>query len=300
MKIAIAGASGFVGSALVRFLLDKGHTVSGMGTSPAHPLQGVPGFTWIRADTTLPGAWQAAINDADAVINLAGRTIFKRWSRTYKAKIVNSRVQTTRHIVAAMSGGPGVLLSTSAVGYYGDRGDEPLTEASTPGTDFLARVAVDWESEAREAEKAGVRVAIMRFGVVLGRGGGALARMLPGFRSFAGGPVGSGRQWFAWIHLADLMAAAAFLLHSDGARGAYNFCAPGIVRQKAFARALGGVLGRPAVVPLPSLPLRVVLGEVAGVLTASQNAIPRRLLDAGFVFRYGDVHAALADLVGRP
>ena len=299
MKIAIAGASGFVGTALTRLLLDAGHMVIGLGTSDAHPLQSMAHFTWISADTTLAGDWQAAVSDADAVVNLTGRTIFKRWSRAYKAQIVDSRIQTTRNIVSAMAGEGKTLVSTSAVGYYGNRGDEVLSELSRPGTDFLARLSLDWEKAALDAEKQGVRVAIMRFAVVLGSGGGALAQMLPAFRMFAGGSLGSGRQWFSWIHMADLLAAVQFLLDHEDARGPYNFCAPGAVRQKDFARALGAVIGRPAVVPAPSLALRLMMGEVAGIVLASQKVRPDRLIADGFSFRFADVDSALADLLGQ-
>jgi uncharacterized protein (TIGR01777 family) len=299
MKIAITGASGFVGTALTRSLLEAGHMVTGLGTSTSHPLQSVAHFTWVSADTTLAGRWQAAVSQADAVVNLAGRTIFKRWSRAYKAKIVDSRVLTPRHIVSAMNGKDKILISASAVGYYGSRGDQVLAEHATPGTDFLARLSVDWEEAALDAEKQGIRVAVMRFGVVLGAGGGALAQMLPAFRKFAGGPLGSGRQWFSWIHMADLLAAIQFLLGRENARGPYNFCAPGAVRQKDFARALGAALGRPAVVPAPPLALRLMMGEVAGVLLASQKVRPDRLIADGFTFRFPDVQSALADLVSR-
>jgi hypothetical protein len=239
------------------------------------------------------------VSQADAVVNLAGRTIFKRWSRAYKAQIVDSRVLTTRNIVSAMNGEGKILISTSAVGYYGSRGDQALDEHSTPGNDFLARLSVDWEETALDAEKQGVRVAIMRFGVVMGAGGGALAQMLPAFRMFAGGPLGSGRQWFSWIHMADLLAAIQFLLDRENARGPYNFCAPGAVRQKDFAKALGAALGRPAVVPAPSLALRLMMGEVSGVLLASQKVRPDRLIADGFTFRFADVDSALADLVSQ-
>jgi hypothetical protein len=299
MKIAITGASGFVGTALTRLLLDDGHAVTGLGTSASHPLQSAAHFTWIRADTTLAGTWQAAVSQADAVVNLAGRTIFKRWSRAYKAQIVDSRTLTTRNVVSAMNGEDKILISTSAVGYYGSRGDQALAEHSTPGTDFLARLSVDWEEAALDAEKQGVRVAIMRFGVVLGAGGGALAQMLPAFRMFAGGPLGGGRQWFSWIHMSDLLAGIQFLLAHPDARGPYNFCAPGTVRQKDFARSLGAALGRPAVIPAPSLALRLMMGEMAGVLLASQRVHPDRLIADGFTFRFPDVDSALADLVGQ-
>lgn len=299
MKIAITGASGFVGTALARLLLDGGHSVTGLGTSASHPLQSAAHFTWINTDTTLDGTWQATVSQADAVVNLAGRTIFKRWSRAYKTQIVDSRILTTRNVVGAMMGEGKILISTSAVGYYGSRGDRVLTEQSTPGADFLARLSVDWEDAALAAVEKGVRVAIMRFGVVLGTGGGALAQMLPVFRRFAGGPLGSGRQWFSWIHMADLLAGIQFLLDREHARGPYNFCAPGAVRQRDFARALGAALGRPAVTPAPSLALRLLMGEVAGVLLASQKVRPDRLIADGFSFRFADVDSALADLVSQ-
>jgi hypothetical protein len=300
MKIVITGASGFVGTALSRFLLDGGHAVTGLGTSRVHPLESMARFTWCSADTTRPGAWLEVVGEADAVINLAGRTLFKRWTRDYKKQLVDSRVQTTRHVAGAMAGDGTPLISASAVGYYGNRGDETLTEQSPPGSDFLARLSFDWEDAAMAAEKRGVRVAIMRLGVVLGVGGGALARMLPAYRKFAGGPLASGRQWFSWIHMADLLAAVQFVIEHEDARGAYNFCAPAPVRQKEFARTLGRILGRPAVVPAPSLALRLMLGEVAGTLLASQKMVPGRLIAEGFAFRFTDVESALADLIGRP
>ena len=300
MKITITGASGFVGTALSRLLLDAGHTVVGLGTSTTHPLQPMARFTWISADTTQTGDWQTAVHDADGVINLAGRTIFKRWTRSYKSKIINSRLHTTENIVAAMADTGQTLLSTSAIGYYGSRGNTALSEDSHPGSDFLARLAVDWEQTALEAEKQGVRVAIMRFGVVLGSGGGALAQMVPAYRMFAGGPLGKGQQWFSWIHMADLLAGIQFLLDLETARGPYNFCAPGAVRQKDFAKALGSALGRPAMVPAPSLAMRLIMGEMASVLLASQKVKPDRLIADGFTFRFADVENALADLVSSP
>lgn len=299
MKIVIAGASGFVGSALSRALLDAGHQVTGLGRSDRHPLQSDSAFTWLRADTTRTGAWQSSVTAADAVVNLAGATIFKRWTRRYRQAIVDSRLKTTANLVAALADDAQILISTSAVGYYGSRGDETLTEAASPGSDFLARLAVDWEGAALAAESRGHRVAVMRFGVVLGPGGGAMAQMLPAFRRFAGGPLGSGNQWFAWIHLDDLIAAVRFLLDRDDASGVYNFCSPDAVRQKDFARALGAALGRPAVLPAPSLVLRLVLGDVAGVMLASQRVVPQRLAEGGFDFRFADLPEALADLVGR-
>lgn len=297
MRITITGASGFVGKALSRVLLDQGHEVIGLGTSPTHPLESEVPFTWYCADTTRTGTWQTAVSHADAVINLAGRTIFKRWTRSYKAQIIDSRVRTTENIVSAMNGSDQILVSTSAVGYYGSRGEETLTETSAPGEGFLARVAVEWERAARVAENRGARVAIMRFGVVLGEDGGALSQMIPAFKMFAGGPLGRGRQWFPWIHMHDLLAAVQFLLSDDSRHGAYNFCAPGTVRQKDFAKALGAVLGRPALVPAPTAALRLIMGEMADMLLTSQRALPDRLLDEGFDFRFPRIDEALADLV---
>lgn len=297
MKIVVAGASGFVGKALSGALLKGGHSVIGLGTSRVHPLEAMPAFTWLRADTTRAGTWQEAVAAADAVVNLTGCTIFRRWTRSYKARIVDSRLETTANIVDALTGKPQLLISTSAIGYYGSRGDEILTETASPGDDFLARLAVDWEARAREAEPHGVRVAIMRFGVVLGPGGGAMAQMLPAFRRYAGGPLGSGRQWFSWIHMADLLSAVRFLLEHEDATGVYNFCSPGAMRQKDFAQTLGTVLGKPALLPAPSLALRLMMGEMAGVLLASQRVKPERLIADGFSFRFPEAEAALADLV---
>ena len=299
MNIVIAGASGFVGAALGRALLDAGHKVSGLGRSGSHPLEAHSAFVWHQADTTRPGDWQAAVSAADAVINLTGATIFKRWTRSYRRTIVDSRLKTTANLVAAMDAGGKVLLSTSAVGYYGSRGDEVLDEASSCGDDFLARLSVDWERAALAAEDQGNRVAVMRFGVVLGPGGGAMAQMLPAFRRFAGGPLGSGRQWFAWIHLDDLINAAITLLQDERAHGVYNFCSPVPIRQKDFASTLGRVVGRPALVPAPSPLLKLVLGDVAKVLLASQRVHPGRLLTAGFVFSFADLTRALTDIVER-
>lgn len=299
MNIVIAGASGFVGDALSRTLLDAGHRVTGLGRSVHHALESRSSFDWRPADTTRTGEWQSAVAAADAVINLTGATIFRRWTRAYRRTIVDSRLKTTANIVDAMDGGGKILLSTSAVGYYGSRGDAVLTEAVPPGDDFLARLAADWEQAALAAEARGNRVAVMRFGVVLGPGGGAMAQMLPAFRRFAGGPLGSGRQWFAWIHLADLIAAIQFLMAGDDTRGVYNFCSPEAVRQKDFARTLGQVLGRPAILPAPSPLLRLVLGEVAGVMLASQRVHPQRLLESGFTFRFASLSSALADIVAQ-
>lgn len=300
MHILITGASGFVGGHLSRVLLEKNHTVTGLGTSREHALAPHEGFTWISADTTRPGPWQAAVPEADVVVNLAGRTIFKRWSKSYKRQMQDSRILTTRNLVTALPPDCGsVLLSTSAVGFYGSRGDEILTETTTAGNDFLAALSSDWEAEARQAEKRGARVALMRFGVVLATGGGALGKMVPAFRMFAGGPVGNGRHWFPWIHMADLIRAVEFLISGKDLNGPFNFVAPGQIKNGDFARALGKSLGRPAVIPAPAVMLRLVMGEMGNTLLSSQRAEPRRLQQAGFDFQFPDAAQALGDLFGK-
>jgi len=297
MNLLIAGASGFVGSHLSRLLLDKGWAVTGLGTSRQPPQLPEGNYTWISADTTRPGNWQTAVPAADVIINLAGRTIFKRWSKAYKQQMLDSRILTTRNLVAALPANSGAtFLSTSAVGYYGSRGEEILTEASAPGADFLAGLSVDWEKEALAAEEKGARVALMRFGIVLAAGGGALGKMVPAFRMFAGGPVGDGRHWFPWIHMADLIGAIELLIDRKDLDGPFNFVAPNPQRNGEFAKTLGKVLGRPAVLPAPAFMLRLLMGEMGGVLLSSQRAVPDRLTQAGFQFQYPEAAPALADL----
>jgi len=300
LKILITGASGFVGSHLSRALIDNNRQVTGIGTSREHVLERCDGFTRISADTTEPGPWQAAVPRADVVINLAGRTIFKRWTPAYKKQMRASRILTTRNLAAALPPGSGArLLSTSAVGLYGSQGEDLLTEAAAAGSDFLAALSGDWEDEARQAEKKGARVALMRFGVVLAAGGGALGKMVPAFRMFAGGPVGNGRHWFPWIHMSDLIGAIEFLISREDLAGPFNFVSPGQIRNVDFARTLGKSLGRPAVIPAPAFMLRLLLGEVSHTLLSSQRVVPDRLTQAGFDFQFSDAAAALEDLFGN-
>ncbi|MDZ7665736.1 MAG: TIGR01777 family oxidoreductase [Desulfotignum sp.] len=300
-RVLITGASGFVGKHLVRHFLDLHWHVTGLGTSSAHPdIPESPDFEWISADTTLPGSWQDHVADADVIINLAGRNIFKRWTKTYKQAIYDSRIHTTRHLVDAMvSDKPVHFLSTSAAGIYGDAGEQEITEDAAPGADFLAEVCKDWENAALAAEKkAGARVRIMRFGVVLGDGG-ALSVMSPAFKWFAGGPLGSGFQWFPWIHIRDLVKAMDFLIHTPDSRKIYNMVGPEPVRQREFAKALGQALRRPAVMPAPGFVVKLVMGELGASLLNSQKAVPRALVDAGFVFEYPDVQSALGEIFGN-
>lgn len=298
MKVVVTGGSGFVGTHLSRHLLSAGHGVTALGSRPSFDGIDHVDYTFVSADTSRPGAWQEIVADGDLIFNLAGRTIFQRWSKRYKQEIYNSRILTTRNLVAAMPDhGGSVLVSTSAVGYYGDRGEEELTESSTAGSDFLSDLARDWEAEALVAESKGARVVIARFGIALGIEGGALAKMIPAFKTFMGGPLGSGRQWFPWIHIDDMVAALVFLADGSDCRGPYNICAPHPVRNGQMATALGRTLGRPAAMPAPPFMLKMMMGEVAGVLLASQKTIPDRLQEAGFEFRFSGIEAALADLM---
>ena len=298
MKIFITGGTGFVGTNLAIYLLNKGHSVIATGTSSAHKSIRHENFRYISADSTKKGPWQDSIKDVDALINLAGRTIFSRWSEENKKQIYSSRILTTRNLVEAIPDDKRIVLcSTSAVGYYGNRGEEILKEDASPGKDFLATVSIDWEKEAFLAEEKGVRVAVMRFGVVLGKNGGALAKMIPAFKSFAGGPLGSGDQWFPWIHLDDLVSAIKFILENEDISGPVNFCAPNLVRNRDFAKAFGKVIGRPSFMRAPSFMIRALMGEMGTVVMSSQRVIPDKLLRNGFEFEYPDIHKALNNLL---
>ncbi len=302
MDIVVIGATGFVGRHMVRHLHGRGHRVIGIARRASNNTADPERLSFLAADAATPGDWQAEVARAEAVINLAGRTIAGRWSEQAKREIRSSRIETTRRVVEALAlpgGRCRVLLNASGVGYYGDRGDEILTEASSPGTGFLAELAAVWEREALAAAKAGIRVVPMRFGLVLGKDGGALSRMLPAFRSFLGGPLGGGTQWFSWIHLEDLLEAVAFLLDADSLSGPVNLCAPEPVPQRDFAAALGRVLRRPSGFATPAFVLRLALGEAAELLLGGQRAVPERLLANGFSFRYSALEPALAELLGK-
>jgi uncharacterized protein (TIGR01777 family) len=300
MKITITGGTGFVGTHLVDRLLDQGHTVIAMGRSKSHPRDGHPQFEFISADTTQPGHWQEAVAASDACINLAGASIFQRWTVHSKGVIRDSRVLTTRNIVAALPAqGRSFLFSASGVGYYGDREDEVLDEQAEAGNDFLARLSIEWEAEAQAAQQKGVRVVCGRLGVVLHQDGGAMAKMLPAFKLGLGGPLGSGRQWFPWIHLDDLITAIIFLMEDSEAEGIYNFCAPDPVTNRVLAQRLGHLLKRPAFLPAPALVMKTFLGEFSSVLLGSQRAVPERLQAGGFEFRYATLDQALNAILGK-
>lgn len=298
MKIFISGGTGFVGTYLCRHLLDKGHGIIAAGTSKRHICEGRDGFELISCNTSLKGKWQESLKDVDAVINLAGRNIFRLWTKKYKSLMYDSRVLTTRNLINALPGDRKItFLSTSAAGCYGNRGDEILNEKSLPGTGFLAHLCEDWERQAFKGEEKGAKVSIMRFGVVLGKNGGTLAQMIPAFKCFAGGPLGNGKQWFPWIHIKDLASAVEFLLEEREGKGVLNFSAPVPVRQKDFAKALGKVMNRPSVIPAPGFILRLIMGELGSALLESQRVVPEKLMEEGFVFKYKEVHQALDNII---
>ena len=298
MKILITGGLGFVGANLSHFLLSQGHQVTAVGRQVSQQLIMHANYRYVSADTTQPGPWQEGLNDTDAVVNLAGKSIFRRWSRKYKQQIYDSRVLTTRNVVTALPSGKSITLcSASGAGYYGNRGDDHLTEDEPPGDDFLARVSIDWEAEALKAAEKGIRVVTMRFGVILGKAGGAMAKMIPAFKAFVGGPLGSGLQWFPWVHLDDLMAAIAFIIEHQQVKGPVNFCAPQPVRNLDFAKALGKILHRPAFMPAPAFMIRLALGEFGNVLLYSQRTVPDKLTKHGFQFKYADIERAITAVV---
>jgi uncharacterized protein (TIGR01777 family) len=301
-RIVVSGGTGFLGRPLTLALAAHGHEVvvltrGGAAASASPQLRHV---AW-TPDGSAAGAWAAEVDGAAAVINLAGESIAGgRWTAARKQLILDSRLQATRSLVTAIQAArnpPPVFVSGSAVGYYGPRGDERITEDSPPGSDFLATVCVRWEAEASNAASAATRVVALRTGLVLARDGGALRAMLPPFRIGAGGPVGSGRQYWPWIHRDDWIAIVLWTVAAPDAAGAVNLTAPEPVTNADFARALGLALRRPAFMPAPAFMLRLLLGEMADALLLSgQRAVPRRAEQAGVQFVYPRLTAALKAL----
>jgi uncharacterized protein (TIGR01777 family) len=298
MKVVVSGGTGFVGRHLTTALLHRGDRVVVLGRSARDDSDGHPGLTLLAADTTQGGDWQRQLIDADAVVNLTGVSIFKRWTKAYKRQIRDSRILTTQQLVDGLPRErPITLVSTSAIGFYGSQGEHSLDETSAPGDDFLARLSVDWEAAAEKADQKGARVVLARFGVVLGKGGGAMGQMLPAFRFFLGGPMGDGLQWFSWIHMTDLVRGLLFALDTPDLKGPVNYTAPNPVRNIDFAKALGAALHRPAGMPAPATMLRLMLGEFAGTLLASQRVLPEKLTASAFTFEYPTIESALAEIV---
>ncbi len=300
MKVFIAGGTGFIGKRLARRFLDRGDRVTITGTRSRSPLETVENLRHVSADLTREGPWQEALAESDAVINLTGKTIFRRWTRKYKAQIRDSRVLSTQNIVDGLGGSrQAVLINASAVGYYGSRGDTVLDEDASPGTDFLAKVGRDWEAAAMEGDKKGVRVVCARFGIVLGEGGGALEKMIRPFKFFLGGPLGDGDQWFPWIHIDDLTEAVVWVIKHQRLKGPVNFCSPNPVRNREMSRILGRILGRPAFLTTPAFALRMVMGELGSALISSQRCVPEKLSGSGFRFVFPDIETAFCGILEK-
>ena len=305
MRIVIAGGSGFLGRALAEALAAAGHRLQILSRQPTTAATGVPGqpqhVHW-TPDGTANGLWTAPCSGADAIVNLAGESIAAgRWTAARKARLRSSRVLATRSLarfIAESEQPPAALVSSSAIGYYGDRGGEALSEDSGPGQDFLAELGAEWEEEAVAAQSERTRVVLLRTGIVLDLRDGALAKMLTPFRLFAGGPFGSGRQFMSWIHRDDWVSLARWAIETPSVRGPLNLTAPNPVTNADFARALGRALNRPAFIPAPGFALKALLGEMAGpLLLSSQRAVPAKALEGGFRFTYPELDAALADLL---
>jgi uncharacterized protein (TIGR01777 family) len=303
MRITLTGATGFVGSHLLPLLSARGHQFSVLTRSPekARERLRVPCdlFAW-DGKTAVP---TAAVDGADAVIHLAGEGVAEsRWTAEQKRCILESRTLSAKGLLAAIAGQshrPKIFLSASAIGFYGGRGDEILTEASPRGQGFLADVCEAWESEVRKASDLGMREARVRVGIVLGAEGGALAKLIPLFRRGLGGPVGGGKQWMSWIHAADIAELFARVLENEEARGVYNGVGPEPVTNRDFSQALGRALDKSAWLPTPAAALRLAMGEMASVVLDSQRVISRRVAELGFSFRYSTLDAALTEICRR-
>jgi hypothetical protein len=323
VKVVITGGTGFIGSNLAKSLLDDGHDVVILTRQPARSARLAHPFLDKATWAAWPGdaandperkpldvqpadedQWLSALDGADAVVHLAGTSIAAgRWNRARKAAIRNSRILGTRNLVQGISRlnrPPRVLISGSAIGFYGPRGDEEVTETDSPGRGFLSQVCQEWEQEARAAEQVGVRVILLRTGLVLDGKHGALPRMLLPFRLWIGGPLGNGRQWMSWIHLRDQIGLIRFLLEHPEANGPYNATAPRPVTNRQFSRIIGRLMHRPSLYPAPAPMLRLFLGEMAEeLLLTGQRAIPKRALEQGYSFQHADLESALADILRR-
>jgi len=295
MKISVVGGSGFVGQNLIKRLVGKNYEV--VCIDIAQTKNQDPDFKYVSADTSAPGQWQDEIKDSDAVINLAGVSIFNFWSKKYKELIYNSRILTTQNIVEAIDKNrETVLLNTSAAGFYGDRKDKLLHEDEPAGDDFLAQVCKDWEKEAFKAENKNTRVCEMRFGIVLGNGG-ALEKMLPSAKMMMNPVLGTGENYFPWIHIDDLTKAIIFFLENSDLSGSFNTVSGGFTTQKNFAHTIGKILNRPVLLRIPEFIIRFFGGDLGKSFLCSQKASPEKLESYGFEFEYFDVEYALRSII---
>lgn len=305
MKVAVTGATGFVGSLLVQRLHREGHRILVLTRNvtfaqKVFPSGAFPNLEIVAYTPTKSGSWQSAIALSDAVVNLAGEPIGEgRWTPERKQEILNSRKLGTQKIVEAIVNAnpkPTVLVNASAIGYYGTSETATFDETSSSGKDFLAEVCQAWEAEATKVKDAGVRLIILRFGIVLGNGG-ALAKMIPPFKLFAGGPIGSGRQWFSWIHVDDLVNLILQALTKPEIEGVYNATAPNPVRMADLSHTLGEVMHRPSWLPVPGFAIEALLGDGAIVVLEGQKVLPKRTVETGFEYRYPNLQAALKEIL---
>jgi uncharacterized protein (TIGR01777 family) len=305
MRIIISGGTGLIGSKLVDSLAAEQHEVLVLSRSP-EKYTFPPGVTGVKWNGRTAEGWGHLVNETDAIINLAGENIAgtgfipSRWTPERKQRIHDSRLQAGKAVVEAFKAAtnkPSVLIQSSAVDYYGPRGDEIITEEAAPGSSFLSHVCQDWEQATQAVEALGVRRAIIRTGVVLSMEGGALPITVLPYRLFVGGPLGNGRQWWPWIHIDDEVRAIRFLLENEAANGVFNLTAPNPLTNRAFSKVIGQVLKRPSFIPVPTFALKLALGEVSTLVLDGQRAVPQRLEAAGFIFRFPDAKSALTDLL---
>ncbi|HAE05509.1 MAG TPA: TIGR01777 family protein [Richelia sp.] len=305
MKIAVIGATGFVGSCLVVKLQERGCQVVLLTRNPSNarkifPFLSFPNIEIVKYTPYVLDDWQNTISGCDGIVNLAGESIVDgRWTGEKQQAIRDSRLLTTRNIVTAIANAkykPGVLVNASAIGYYGISRTARFTETSPPGNDFLAKVCQAWEEEAKKVSNTGVRLVLLRSGIVLGKSGGALAKMIAPFRMFIGGPIGSGNQWFSWIHIDDLVYLIIQALTNSDMSGIYNATAPNPVRMSELSQTISQVLNRPSWLPIPGFAIKAILGDGAIVVLEGQQVISQQTLDIGFKYQYPDLRTALANI----
>ncbi len=306
--VALTGGTGLIGKALVSALTQRGDKVLLLVRNLEKAKSELPNlagyYKWDAMSES--GEWTCALASADAVIHLAGVPVAARWNDDYKKEIYDSRIVSTRNLVRAIAQSgtkPKVFITASGVGYYGNQGYDMnvpiLDENAPPANDFLAKVCIDWENEAFAAEKAGARAVAVRTGVVLSTKGGALEKMLTPFKLFAGGPIGSGKQWVSWIHIDDQVGLYLFAIDNEKATGALNAVAPNPVQMQEFAQTLGKILSRPSLFPVPKAALELLFGEAAGVIAEGQRVVPKRTLELGFSFKYPTLEGALRDVLAK-
>ena len=294
-KVFIAGGTGFIGNSIIPALLKEGYEVQVLVRNKEKAKKLPSSCKVIWGNPAKSGEWQKYLKETDIAINLAGQNIFARWTKAYKKLILESRIKSTENIVSSLKKSA-LLINASAVGYYGDKGDTLVTEDSLPGDDFLAKTCIEWEKRALKAKEKGAKVIITRVGVVLGRTGGMLPKILPIFKLGLGGTLGKGNQWFPWIHIKDLVSAILFLIKKEK-EGIYNFVSPNPVTNKEFTKTLGKVLKKPTLLPVPVFMMKLIFGELANIITCSIRAYPKNLLELGFKFKFETIEDALKDLI---